>query len=227
MDAITQGWRDSSRVAEYLAREIPHRATAESMLLEALPERVESFIDLGTGDGRLIALVRERHPHASAIGIDFSKPMLGRAAQRFAGDESIELREHDLGEPLPCEVRVDAIVSALAIHHLEDDRKRALFAEIHSRLAPEGVFVNLDLVASSSPAQHKRFRKAIGRQQDDPADRLADVCSQLEWLRKAGYRDVDCQFKWLELALIVARANHSPNGRAFDRQRDVEPADEP
>lgn len=215
-DAVSLGWRHSSCVAEYLSREIPHREIAESMLLDALPEQLERFIDLGTGNGRLIALVRERYPNASAIGIDFSQPMLDRAAQRFAEDPRVELRKHDLAEPLPCGTQVDAIVSALAIHHLEDHRKRSLFGEVHSLLAPAGVFVNLDLVTSANPAQHERFREAIGRGQDDPADRLADLCSQLDWLRQAGYRDVECQFKWLELALIVARRGTSASERPPD-----------
>lgn len=42
---------------------------AEAMLVQALPSRVERFIDLGTDDGRLIALVREHHPDARALGI--------------------------------------------------------------------------------------------------------------------------------------------------------------
>lgn len=176
------------------------------MLLEALPERVERFVDLGTGDGRLIALLRGRHPDARAIGVDFSQPMLQRAAQRFAREEMVELRRHDLARPLPqLEGPVDAVVSALAIHHLEHERKRALFGEIHSLLGAGGVFVNLDLVVSSTPQEHERFRRKIGRPQDDPADRLADLCEQLDWVRKAGFREVDCHFKWLELALIVAR----------------------
>jgi tRNA (cmo5U34)-methyltransferase len=199
------GWCDPGRVAEYLSREIPYRAIAEAMLLEALPERLERFIDLGTGDGRLIALVRERHPDAGAIGVDFSQPMLDRAAERFAGDPTVEQRKHDLADPFPPEAPLDAVVSALAIHHLEDDRKRALFREIHSMLAPGGVFANLDLVASQTPEEHERFRRAIGRPQNDPADRLAGLCEQLGWLREAGFREVDCHFKWLELALIVAR----------------------
>lgn len=184
------------------------------MLLDALPEGLERFIDLGTGDGRLIALVRERHPHASALGVDFSSPMLDRAARRFADDPLVELRKHDLAEPFACEGTVDAVVSALAIHHLEDDRKRALFEEVGLLLEPGGVFVNLDLAASSSSAQHERFRRAIGREQDDPADRLTDLCSQLDWLREAGFTDVECEFKWLELTLIVARAGAPPEKAA-------------
>src|SRR5881394_256440 len=51
-------WSRSERVAEYLSREIPHRLTAEEMLLEALPARVERFLDLGAGDGRRPRLLR-------------------------------------------------------------------------------------------------------------------------------------------------------------------------
>jgi tRNA (cmo5U34)-methyltransferase len=198
-------WSDPGRVAEYLSREIPYRSIAEAMLLEALPERVERFIDLGTGDGRLIALIRERHPGAHAVGVDVSQPMLDRAAERFAGHSLVELREHDLADPLTEPAPVDAVVSALAIHHLDDERKRALFSEVHSLLVPGGVFINLDLVASATPELHARFRHAIGRTQDDPSDRLAGLREQLDWLREAGFREVDCQFKWLELALMVAR----------------------
>lgn len=44
----------------------------------------------------------------------------------------------------------------------------------------------------------------LDEKQDDPADRLAGLCEQLGWLRDAGFEQVDCRFKWLELALIVA-----------------------
>jgi SAM-dependent methyltransferase len=201
---MSDGWRDPGRVAEYLSREIPYRDVAEAMLLEALPLDLKRFIDLGTGNGRLIGLIREQHPQAKALGVDLSGPMLARACERFARDPLVELQTHDLAQPLPLHESVDVVVSALAIHHLEDVRKRALFSEIHAFLRPGGVFVNLDLVAAASNNQHERFRQAIGRPEDDPADRLAGLCDQLRWLREAGFRDVDCQFKWLQLVLVVA-----------------------
>jgi len=197
-------WSDPERVAEYLSREIPHRQTAEAMLLQALPERVGRVLDLGTGDGRLVSLLRSAHPDAEAIGLDSSAPMLARARERFGGEASVEFRLHDLRKPLPVDGEFDAIVSGLAIHHLEDDRKRTLFAEIRSLLAPGGVFANLDLVKAPTPELHERFRREIGRPEDDPADRFADLCDQLEWLRAAGFAVADCQFKWLQLTLVVA-----------------------
>jgi tRNA (cmo5U34)-methyltransferase len=93
---------------------------------------------------------------------------------------------------------------SLTVHHLEDERKRGLFGELHRLLASGGVFANLDLVSSPTVTLHERFRRAIGREQDDPSDRLAGLCDQLDWLREAGFSIVDCRFKWMELALIVA-----------------------
>lgn len=176
------------------------------MLLSALPPRVERVLDLGTGDGRLIGLVRSAHPEARAVGLDSSQPMLNRAAQRFPATAATELRLHDLRDPLPEIGRFDAVVSGLAIHHLEDDRKRELFTEVHRLLAPGGVFANLDLVTAATPELHERFRREIGRPEDDPADRFADLCDQLAWLRASGFADVDCHFKWLQLTLVVGTA---------------------
>ena len=201
---MSDEWGDPGRVAEYLSREIPHRAIAEEMLLDALPSRIERVLDLGTGDGRLLAAIRDRYPDALAVGIDTSEPMLVRAADRFDADPLVEFRTHDLAVPLADMGSLDAVVSGLAIHHLENERKRGLFEEVHALLTPGGVFANLDLVTSASSRLHERFRREIGRAQDDPTDRLADLSDQIGWLRNAGFTEVDCHFKWLELSLVVA-----------------------
>jgi tRNA (cmo5U34)-methyltransferase len=201
---VSSEWSDPGHVAEYLSREIPHRQLAEKMLLEALPAQIGSFLDLGTGEGRLLALVAGHYPDARGIGLDSSEPMLARASDRFAGDPAIELRKHNLGSALTEQAPLDAVVSGLAIHHLEDERKQELFREIHALLQPGGVFANLDLVKSATPQLHERFQREIGRAQDDPSDRLADLSDQMSWLHEAGFEQVDCHFKWLELALIVA-----------------------
>lgn len=94
------------------------------MLLQALPEKIARFVDLGTGDGHLLALVGGRYPGAEGTGLDSSTPMLDRARERFGEDPRVALREHDLGLALPLDRTVDTVVSGLAIQHLEDVRKR-------------------------------------------------------------------------------------------------------
>ncbi|HEX5308548.1 MAG TPA: class I SAM-dependent methyltransferase [Solirubrobacteraceae bacterium] len=208
--AAPNEWSDPNRVADYLAREIPHRRVAEQLLVRALPRRIERFVDLGTGAGRLLELIHGEHPGARGIGTDISRPMLDRARAALAGQDALQLYEHDLAEPLSalpamaCAEPLDAVVSALAIHHLQDERKRSLFAEIRELLRPSGVFANLDLTTSPTPAVHAEFRAAVGRRDDDPADRLADMDEQLRWLRDVGFVYVDCRFKWLELTLFIA-----------------------
>ncbi len=200
-------WTTPERVLRYFdqADHFPHRAEGESVLLEHVPGKARRILDLGTGDGRLLALLKRERPAIIGVGLDFSEPMLVAGRRRFAEDEHVELIQHDLREPLPALGRFDAVVSSFAIHHLEHDRKRSLYGEVFDLLEPGGVFANFEHVASSTQRLHLAFFEAIGEpiESADPSDRLLDVHTQLEWLRTLGFDDVDCYWKWLEMALLV------------------------
>ena len=190
----------------YLARAagIPHRGEGEAVLLSFVPPSSKRILDLGTGGGRLLVLLRDHCPDAELVGVDFSPTMIATASARFAGDPRVSIREHDLDDLLPVDGLFDAIVSGFAIHHCADERKRTLYGEIYDRLSPGGVFCNLEHVSSPTPSLHQRFLDGIGSSSDDedPSNVLLDVATQLEWLREIGFDDVDCYWKWLELALI-------------------------
>jgi cyclopropane fatty-acyl-phospholipid synthase-like methyltransferase len=99
----------------------------------------------------------------------------------------------------------DAIISSLAIHHLTHERKKELYTEIFNHINSKGVFCNFEHVASPTERLHRKFFLAIGQmpEQEDPSNKLLDVEVQLRWLRKIGFVDVDCYWKWLEIALLV------------------------
>lgn len=201
-------WTDSECVLRYLDRadEFPRRAEGESVLLEQIPKDARRILDIGTGDGRLLALARHDRPETVGVGLDFSEVMLEAANKRFANERRVELIQHDLTEPLPPLGNFDAVVSSFAIHHLAHERKRSLYEEVFDLLEPGGVFANFEHVASPTQRLHEAFFQAINEpiENEDPSDRTLDVQTQLEWLRALGFQDVDCYWKWLEMALLVA-----------------------
>ncbi len=200
-------WSDPAHVQRYLRRADGHgrRSEGEGALLEHVPLQVGRVLDLGTGDGRMLAMLRRDRPAMSGVGVDSSPVMLHAARERFAGAAWVELVARDLSEPLEDLGRFDAVVSSMAIHHLEDERKRSLYAEVFDLLEPGGVLANFEHVASPTERLHRAFFAAIDEplEHEDPSDRLADVETQLGWLRAIGFEDVDCYWKWLEMALLI------------------------
>ena len=131
-------WTSSAHVLDYLGRadSIPHRVEGEATLLEFIPANVRRILDLGTGDGRLLHLLKRDHPNATAVAIDFSPAMLEAARKRFRDDSTVEVIAHNLESPLPDLGKFDAVVSSFAIHHLIHERKRSLYEEVFDVLSP-------------------------------------------------------------------------------------------
>jgi tRNA (cmo5U34)-methyltransferase len=202
-------WTSDEHARDYLERadSISHRSEGESALLEFIPQSARRILDLGTGDGRLLSLVRREDAETEAIAVDFSPAMLEAVRKRFAGEPSVRVVAHNMDERLPALGEFDAVISSFAIHHLAHERKRALYAEIYGLLNSGGVFCNLEHVASPSPRLHREFLERIGFtvETEDPSNQLLEVEPQLRWLREIGFVDADCHWKWRELALLAGR----------------------
>ena len=96
-------------------------------------------VDLGAGSGLFSAMLHAAFPNADLHLIDFSEPMLALARQRLGASPRITYTLADYTTaalPTGC----DAIVSALSIHHLDDDIKQSILPYIHAALRPGGVF---------------------------------------------------------------------------------------
>jgi tRNA (cmo5U34)-methyltransferase len=198
-------WDSAEHALDYLRRadSIPHRVEGEATLLEFLLAQAERILDLGSGGGRLLALVKAARPDAECVALDFSPTMLQELRRLFGKDTQVRIVEHNLDQPLPPMGRFDAVISSFAIHHVSHERKRALYSEIFAALQPNGVFCNLEHVASATPYLHSEFLRAICCENEDPSNKLLALETQLGWLRQIGFIDADCHWKWRELALFA------------------------
>src|SRR5271156_6235707 len=166
-------------------------------------------LDLGAGTGLMAAFIAYSFPNARITMVDISNEMLERARPRFR----FEVSDYGVDR---IQEKYDAIVSALSIHHLSDEQKRSLFRRIHGALNADGVFVNAEQFRCATPERHKfhherwltRVRE-LGVDDRDLAaalermkfDRAATLEDQLEWMREAGFRDIDCAYKNLIFAV--------------------------
>jgi tRNA (cmo5U34)-methyltransferase len=182
---------------------------------------LQRVLDLGAGTGLLARAVAREHPDVELVLLDGSPAMLAQA-ERSLGERARYVTG-ELTGALPGGAW-DAVVSALAIHHLEHADKRALFARVRAALLPGGVFVNAEQVMGPTPCLedayanwHRHRARELGASEQEWAearermrvDRLANVEDQLAWLRAAGFTDVDCLFKDHRLAVLFARRSDS------------------
>jgi tRNA (cmo5U34)-methyltransferase len=153
-----------------------------------------SVLDLGVGAGETAARVLRLYPEARLVGVDSSAEMLEGAAAVLPR-ERVTLVRGDLGAPLP-EGPFDLVVSALAIHHLEGELKRDLFARVAAALAPGGRFVMGDVIVPDDPAD-------VLIEHEPGYDFPSPLSDQLGWMHDAG---LSAQVVWLCRDLAVVRA---------------------
>ena len=186
---------DPQTYPETIRAEIEHYDELQSRVVAATAgTSVGSILELGVGAGETAARLLAAHETARLTGVDSSPEMLAGAARVLPADR-VTLVQADLDSPLP-HGTFDLVVSALAVHHLEGDRKAALFERVAAALRAGGVFVLGDVVVPEDPAD------AVI--ENEPGyDFPSPLADQLAWLERAGFVP---EVVWHRRDLAVVRA---------------------
>ena len=219
-------WQSEKIVQTWVAEAAEHerkRAAQRQFMAALLPfgeQDAFTFLDLGAGTGAASRAILGLHPRSTAILADFSAEMMGAGEQEmqpFAGRYRYVEFDMSTGQwPAAIPAALDAVVTSMCVHHLPDDRKQGLFAEIFNHLVPGGWYLNYDPVSTRDPVVETTWERVNDR--DDPvaaAKRLhrtpeqqarydnhvryiIPLDRQLEYLRSAGFRGIDVYWKRLE-----------------------------
>lgn len=214
---------------------VPERELQTETILSLIPQPQGDALamEICCGAGGLTAAMLDRFPTLRMLALDGSPSMLETTRAVTGGDAArLETAIIDIFEtawrtpPEP----LHAVVSSLAIHHLDEPGKQQLFADIHAALKPGGVFVMADLVepvtaagrgvaADAWDAETRRRAldtdgSLVGYEQfvaedwnyyrlpgPDPLDKPSSVTDLLDWLRAAGFQGVDLH--WMKAGHVI------------------------
>ena len=203
-------------------------------LISHLEKPINTFIDIGAGDGILSHLILDKFKYSKGCLIDFSQPMIEAANKRLNEYlDRIKIIDADISnsnwqDKFNDDFKaVDLIVSGYCIHHLPHGRKHEIYQEIYNRLSSNGIFINVEHVASKSSWGEKvsddlfidsaysyemkqnntiskeEISKIYHNRPDKKDNILLSPETQCEWLREIGFKNVDIYFKIFELAVFA------------------------
>jgi tRNA (cmo5U34)-methyltransferase len=227
-------WKSEQGISDWIAtaedrerqRARPRRLMAE---LLAFDDRdAFTFVDLGAGTGAAAQAVLDRYPASRAVLADYSPQMVEEGRRVLAPYEGrYRYIEIDLAAghwPAELAEGLDAVISSLCVHHLPDERKEQLFAEILQRLAPGAWFFNYDPVAATEPSVEALWQRVVDardpvavankrahRSPDEQARwenhvrHIVPVDLQVGFLQSAGFDAIDVYWKELDHVIYGGR----------------------
>lgn len=218
---------------------VPEREQQIQIICDLIPPRDEPFhiLELCCGEGLLANALLERFPNAIVHGFDGSTEMLQQSQRRLAqyGErfmpEHFDLHAQEWRKPA---WPLRAVVSSLAIHHLDAREKQELYADVYGMLGVGGALVIADLILPSSEAAMKvaarawdeavrersleldgtedafdYFRRTKWNYYESPDefDKPSPLFDHLRWLEQAGFSEVDAYWLKAGHAIYGGRKN--------------------
>jgi tRNA (cmo5U34)-methyltransferase len=207
---------------EKVLERVPFYKEMLGVLVSLLPftkEQKFSVLDMGTGTGTIAYLIKQAFPEAQITCMDIAPQMLEMSKKKLAGFSGIKYEQADLVN-YKFKEKYDAVVSSLALHHLEpDENKRGFYRRLCDAVNPDGVFLNADIILADDEKTQEMYLEKWGEfvlsnlpKEDMKAnleryyreDRPNKLNMELDWLKKAGFSSADTHFKYYNFAVYGA-----------------------
>ncbi|GIJ50651.1 methyltransferase [Virgisporangium aliadipatigenens] len=182
-----QAWQESwDRQQEAYMPDREHRFAAMLDAVQAVADGSVTLLDLAGGTGSISLRALDRLPDADVTVLDLDPVTLAVARASLSGRATVV--SADLGDPgwtaaLPHR-RYDAVLTATALHWIEETRLATLYSEIHGLLRPGGIFVNADRMPDDDlPGLTARLTGRADRVRD-ARYRAGTVLSWQDWWKR-------------------------------------------
>jgi tRNA (cmo5U34)-methyltransferase len=181
-------WSSEEYVSRWAERQDTREADRQEvfrLLAKTIPYKTDEpirILDVGAGYGALTQFLLGQFPNATAVCHDGSEEMAELGRQRMAAlGTRVNYVLSDLSKPgwsKKIDGPFEAVVSSIAIHNVRGHEIiRSIYGEIFSVVASGGCFLNFDRMIPS-------------------------LDEQLNWLRQAGFENVQCWWQSDRRALV-------------------------
>jgi tRNA (cmo5U34)-methyltransferase len=208
---------------DMLQRSIPQydvmRQTVKDIALKYMKNGT-GVIDLGCAKGDAIAHLAHMLPQVNFYGLDVSVSMLNEAEERFANQKNVKINYMDLKESVDVGEKASVILSVLTIQFTPIEYRMQIIQNIYDQLEEGGALIIVEKVLGDSAELDALFRERYhalkgknGYSQEDIARKKLALSGVLvpitaKWnesmLKSAGFRQVDCFWRWMNFAGWVA-----------------------
>jgi len=212
---------EAANYDDVIRRRIPLYREIQTLMASLLPFPKKEYLrvlDLGCGTGETSVSLLKEYPLARVTGIDSSPDMLDVARKKVKHTTwRVDFLCQDI-RAFNLEGEFDVIVSGFSLHFLSPDEKEEILRKCLALLKDGGMFMDSEAVLSPSEKVYnmymekwKDFMRSNGFSDEEIGSHILKflkdvkpmtVDNQLGLMRKAGFRDVECYFKYLNWAVF-------------------------
>lgn len=215
MKKVKDHFEEEAKVFDGLIKTlIPFYEDMVESLILALPfHRKENIkvLDLGCGTGNISKKVKEGFPNAQITCVDLAENMIQVAKSKLAPYSDVEFIISDFRD-LDFKKEYNAVVSSLALHHLQPKEQKSFYRVIMRFLKEGGVFYNAENILGSSlhlnqvymdkwvefmlESHTKKEIETIWLPKHREEDFPSPLRNHIQWMEEAGFQEVDIVWKY-------------------------------